>query len=65
LIAELVERGLAFELDENDDFENTIINTISYISCNTPWQLMNSVNLFKYAADNMNWDRWIYELSNL
>ena len=65
LIAELVEKELAFELDKNDDFENAITNTISYIGCNAPWQLMNSVNLFKYANDFLNWDRWIYELERV
>jgi len=65
LIGELVEKGLAFELHENDDFENTITNTISYISSNIEWQLTNSIDLFKYTNDFMNWDSWIYELGNL
>jgi hypothetical protein len=65
LIGELVERGLAFALDKEDDFENAITNTVSYIGSNIQWQLINSVDLFKYAGDFMNWDRWIYELERL
>jgi hypothetical protein len=65
LIAELVEQGLAFGLNENDDFENALTNTIYYIDSNIQWQLTNSVALFKYASEVMNWDRWIYELERL
>jgi hypothetical protein len=65
LIGELIEEGLAFELDESDDFESTITNTINYISYNPQWQLLNSMGLFKYARTVMNWDQWIYELEHL
>jgi hypothetical protein len=65
LIAELVEVGLALELKESDDFEITITNTICYIGSSIPWQMTNSVALFKYAKDFMNWDRWIYELEHI
>jgi hypothetical protein len=65
LISELVKEGLAFELDERDDFKNVISNTIHYIGSNPQWQLMNSIALFKYAQTSMNWDQWIYELERL
>lgn len=65
LMKDLIDNELAFELDPSDDFENAITNTISYISSNIPWQLFNSVGLFKYSQQNLNWDKWLYELEHL
>lgn len=65
IMKDLIDNELAFELDPSDDFENAITNTISYISSNVPWQLFNSVALFKYSQQNLNWDKWLYELEHL
>jgi hypothetical protein len=65
LIAELVKEGLAFELQEKDDFAHVIPNTIHYIGSDAAWQLNNSMGLFRYARTKLNWDKWIYELEHL
>lgn len=65
LISDLVKHGLAFELKECDDFENVVTNTMWYIASNIPWQLNNSISMFTYARDYMNWDCWSYELEHL
>jgi hypothetical protein len=61
----LIEHKLGFELKESDDFDNTLSHTISYIGANIQFQIMNSMELFRYAKAHLNWDRWIYEFSHL
>lgn len=65
MIADLIDDGLAFELHEDDDFENALTNTLTYIGSNPHWQLHNSLRLFERAKKHMNWDVWIDEFKSL
>lgn len=65
LLKHLIADGLAFELKETDDFKNCVYNTLMYIGSNVPWQLKNSLGLFNYTKNNLNWKRWEHAFSTI